>query len=64
MAASPWKDPRIEEPNDADTVWVKQPFGHPFQAVWNEARSSYETVLHENAQAFIPWYEIYLWRPI
>lgn len=64
MAASPWKDPRLECPPDGTTVWVKQIYGHPFQATFQISRGTFATTLLDTAGTDIPWYQVYLWRPI
>ena len=64
MATSPWKDPRIEAPPDGDRVWIKQIFGHPFQANWDFASGTFRAFdVMPNDPPF-PWWEVYLWRPL
>lgn len=53
------------QPADLDLVWVKQwPNTHPFQAVWNEPASMFDPQAPAPVNIRIPWWEIWLWRPL
>lgn len=64
MATSPWKDIRIEQPTDLTDVWVRQPFGNPFQATWSETAATFHALAPAPENLDVPWYEIDRWRPI